>query len=138
MEASAAFLTQLTEGQRMLELVMGDVTPEMLAWTPSENVQPIGAIYAHAVGLEDLYIQQIIRNKPLLWEVEIKDYVKLQVARARYLLDSAIKDTPPEMVNHKIGEHCNMIAAVYAHVIGGEDYFVNMAIQGKPLRRMEL
>ncbi len=64
--------------------------------------------------------------------MELKDYVKLQVAGSRRYLDSAIGNTPPKMVNAKVGEHCNTIAAVYAHVIGGEDYFVNMALQGKP------
>ncbi len=52
----------------MLELVMGDVSPEMRASTPPGNALAIGSIYAHAVGLEDLYIQQILQSKPLLWE----------------------------------------------------------------------
>jgi uncharacterized damage-inducible protein DinB len=36
------------------------------------------------------------------------------------------------MVNAKVGEHCNTIAAVYAHVISAEDYFANTVLQGKP------
>ena len=35
------------------------------------------------------------------------------------------------MVSTKYGEHCNTIAAVYAHAVGGEDYFINAAIGGK-------
>ncbi len=70
MNTHEAFLLQLTEGQRMLDLVMSDVTSEMLAWSPSENVHPIGAIYAHAVGLEDLYVQQLIQQERLLWETD--------------------------------------------------------------------
>ena len=68
MTPSEAFLIQLIEGHRMIELVMGDVTDAQRAWTPPGNANPIGVIYAHAVGVEDLYIQQIIQNKPLLWE----------------------------------------------------------------------
>ena len=64
--------------------------------------------------------------------MELTDYIKLQVSGSRRYLDSAIADTAPAMVNAKVGEHCNTIAAVYAHVIGGEDYFVNAALQGKP------
>jgi hypothetical protein len=68
MTPSEAFLTQMAEGQRMLELVMSDVSSEMRAWTPPGTALPIGSIYAHAVGLEDLYVQQILQNRPLLWE----------------------------------------------------------------------
>ena len=63
--------------------------------------------------------------------MEIKEYVQLQVARGRSLLDSALADTPQAMVNQKGVEHLNTIAAVYSHVIAGEDYFVNVAILGK-------
>lgn len=69
MTPSESFLIQMSEGQRMLELVMSDVSSDMLRWTPSDDVHPIGSIYAHAVGLEDLYIQQFIQNKSLLWEI---------------------------------------------------------------------
>ena len=45
--------------------------------------------------------------------MEIKEYVQLQVTRGRSLLDSALADTPQEMVNQKGVEHLNTIAAVY-------------------------
>jgi hypothetical protein len=35
------------------------------------------------------------------------------------------------MVTTKCGEHCNTIAAVRAHVVGGEDDFINAAIDGE-------
>jgi DinB superfamily len=69
--------------------------------------------------------------------MELKEYIQLQVARGRSLLDSALADTPQEMVNQKGGEHLNTIAAVYSHVIGGEDYFVNVAILGNKSRLWE-
>jgi uncharacterized damage-inducible protein DinB len=64
--------------------------------------------------------------------VDLKEFIQLQVARGRSLLDAALKDTPQELVNKKGGEHLNTIAAVCAHVVSGEDYFINTAIQGKP------
>ncbi len=64
--------------------------------------------------------------------MELKEYIGKQVTGARRLLDAAIGETPTEMVNTKVGEHANTIAAVYAHVIGGEDFFVHMALQGQP------
>lgn len=66
--------------------------------------------------------------------MELKDFVKLQIAGSRRLFDAAINETAPEMMNAKVGEHSNTISAVLAHVVGGEDYFINMAIQGKPRR----
>ena len=62
--------------------------------------------------------------------MEIKDYLKLQIESAHSLLESALKDTPQEIVNMKPSEHLNSIAAALAHVVGGEDYFINMAIGG--------
>jgi hypothetical protein len=56
-------------GHRMLELVTADVSPEVMAAPQPGVALPIGCIYAHAVGLEDLYIQQLIQHgQPLLWE----------------------------------------------------------------------
>ncbi len=68
MTPGEATLVQMVEAQRMLDVVMADATPEMLAWRPPGNALPIGVIYAHAIGVEDLYIQQIIQSEPLLWE----------------------------------------------------------------------
>ena len=63
--------------------------------------------------------------------MELREYVQLQIARSRGLLDSALTDSPQALINQKGGEHLNTIGAAYAHVIGGEDYFVNTAIGGK-------
>jgi len=64
--------------------------------------------------------------------MELREYVQLQIARSRSLMDSALSDTPQALINPKAAEHLNTIAAAYAHVIGGEDYFINTAIGGKP------
>ena len=65
--------------------------------------------------------------------MEIKEYLQKQVADAHGLLDAAITDTSNAMANTKTGgEHTNIIATVYAHVIGREDYFVQTTIQDKP------
>jgi uncharacterized damage-inducible protein DinB len=68
MSPADAIATVMADAQRLLATVMQDVTVEQLAWSPPEGAVPIGAIYAHAVGVEDLYIQQIIQGRPLLWE----------------------------------------------------------------------
>jgi hypothetical protein len=68
MTPADAFVALLSEGHRTLDLVMSDVTPEMLTWTPPGTANPIGITFAHAVGLEDLYLQQLLQQRPLLWE----------------------------------------------------------------------
>jgi DinB superfamily len=70
MTPSGAFESLVAESHRTLDVVMGDVTPEMLAWSPPGEVLPIGVIFAHAIGLEDLYVQQLIRQLPLIWEAQ--------------------------------------------------------------------
>jgi hypothetical protein len=67
---NGAFDAMFAEAHRMLGLVMQDVTAEKLAWSPPppSNALPIGCIFAHAIGLEDLYIQQLFQQQPLVWE----------------------------------------------------------------------
>jgi len=65
-----AFVALLGERHRTLDLVMSDVSSEMLVFEPSGNVLPIGSIYAHSVGLEDLFIQQILQQRSLVWSSE--------------------------------------------------------------------
>ncbi|MBI5879202.1 MAG: DinB family protein [Chloroflexi bacterium] len=64
--------------------------------------------------------------------MEAKDFIALQIKSAHSLMNSAIENTPQEMVNRKVGDDANTIAAAYAHTIGAEDYFIQTAIFGKP------
>jgi hypothetical protein len=68
MTPNDAFDTLFAEGHRTLDTVMADMPQEMLAWQPPGTALPIGMIFAHAVGLEDLYLRQIIQQQPLLWQ----------------------------------------------------------------------
>jgi uncharacterized damage-inducible protein DinB len=52
----------------MLQTVLRDVDADVLWKAPPGSANPIGAIYAHTVGIEDLYIQQIMQRKPLIWD----------------------------------------------------------------------
>jgi len=70
MTPNGAFDALFAEGHRTLDLVMQDVTPERLGWQPPGTALPIGCVFAHAVGLEDLYVQQLIQGQPLLWDEE--------------------------------------------------------------------
>jgi uncharacterized damage-inducible protein DinB len=68
MTPAEAFLTVLRDAHSMLQTAIEDAGKEVLWQKPPGNTNPIGSIYAHAVGLEDLYIQQIIQGKPMVWE----------------------------------------------------------------------
>lgn len=68
MTPAEAFLTLLRDSHSMLQTVINGLTAEDLWRDPPGNSNRIGAIYAHAVGVEDLYIQQILQDKPLVWE----------------------------------------------------------------------
>lgn len=64
--------------------------------------------------------------------MDVKDYIVQQIKAAHTLMNNAIDNTPQELVNRKLGETSNTIAAAFAHAIAGEDYFVQTAILGKP------
>lgn len=68
MTPAEAFLTMLRDSHKMLLTVMTDVTGEDLWRDAPGNANSIGPTYAHAVGVEDLYIHQIIQGKPPAWE----------------------------------------------------------------------
>lgn len=64
--------------------------------------------------------------------MDVKDYIVQQIKAAHTLMNNAIENTPQEIVNRKLGATSNCIGAAYAHVIAGEDYFVQTVILGKP------
>jgi len=68
MDASEAFLTLLRDSHSMLNTAMADVPKEQLWRQPPGNSNPIAAVYCHAVGVEDLYVQQVLQGKPTVWE----------------------------------------------------------------------
>ena len=67
MDASGAFLTMLRDSHSMLQTAMNGAGAEILWRRPEGNANPIGAIYAHSVGVEDDYIQRILQDKETVW-----------------------------------------------------------------------
>jgi hypothetical protein len=68
MDANEAFLTLLRDSHSMVNTAMADVPRDLLWRQPPGTVNPIGAIYCHAVGVEDMYVQQVIQGKATVWE----------------------------------------------------------------------
>ncbi|HJW91534.1 MAG TPA: DinB family protein [Anaerolineales bacterium] len=46
----------------LLEMVMADVTPELVTWHPPGIANPLGAIYAHAIADLDAIINVILKG----------------------------------------------------------------------------
>jgi len=68
MTPAEAFLTVLRDAHAMLQTVLNDIELEQLWRKPPGTANAIGAIYPHAIGIEDLYIQQILQGKSLVWD----------------------------------------------------------------------
>jgi len=68
MTPAEAFLTVLRDAHAMLQTVLNDIESEQLWRKPPGTANAIGAIYSHAIGVEDLYIQRILQGKPLVWD----------------------------------------------------------------------
>jgi hypothetical protein len=58
---------QLKQSHEFLELVMNDVTPEQVHWTPPGIANPLGATYAHLVMSEDGFVNGMLKGSaPLM------------------------------------------------------------------------
>jgi len=60
------------------------------------------------------------------------EYIRRQIAGARRVSDGVTSDLTDEMLNWTPPGTANPISAILAHVISGEDRFIQTVIQGKP------
>lgn len=68
MNSISLLRNQMKEANELLEATMADVTPEQARWIPPGVANPLGAIYAHAVLVEDATVHGTLRGVPPLWE----------------------------------------------------------------------
>jgi uncharacterized damage-inducible protein DinB len=61
-------LLQLSSLREQARDTLQDTTESQLNWTPPGTVNSIKATFLHLVTCEDVYIQGVLRNKPLVWE----------------------------------------------------------------------
>jgi uncharacterized damage-inducible protein DinB len=59
---------QLALAHRLSDNALAEITDEQFNWTPPGTLSSIGAILAHSLATEDFLIQEVIQNKPLIWE----------------------------------------------------------------------
>lgn len=64
--------------------------------------------------------------------MDAKQIVQMQIAAAWRTSDGATSDLTNELLNWTPPGTANPISATLAHIIGGEDLFVQTVIQGKP------
>jgi hypothetical protein len=64
--------------------------------------------------------------------MDVKTYIQQQIANAHHQIDAVMKDITEEQFNWLPPGTINPISAILVHVLGGEDFFVQAVIQGKP------
>ena len=68
MDAIAYIQRQVDALRRQASVTLQDTTDEQLNWTPPGTANSIGVTLLHTLGVEDLFVQQWLQGKPLLWE----------------------------------------------------------------------
>jgi uncharacterized damage-inducible protein DinB len=68
MQTKEYLLMQLTSLRQQASETLQDTTDEQLNWTPPGTANSIKATFLHLVTCEDVYIQGVLQNKPLVWE----------------------------------------------------------------------
>ncbi len=68
MDAIAYIQRQVDGLRRQTNMTLQDTTDEQLNWAPPGTANPIGVTLLHTIGGEDLFVQQWLQGKPLLWE----------------------------------------------------------------------
>jgi hypothetical protein len=70
MDAIAYLQIEFDALRRRYGETMAGITDEQLNWTPPGTANSIGVNLLHCVAGEDLFVQQLIREKPTLWETQ--------------------------------------------------------------------
>jgi hypothetical protein len=59
---------QMVGVRRSVDRVMNDITPELFNWAPPGTANTISATFVHFMRAEDEFIQEVIQDKPSVWE----------------------------------------------------------------------
>ncbi len=70
MDAITYFQIQLAALRRQASNTLAEITDEQLNWPPPGAANKIGVTLLHAISGEDLFIQQLIQARPLVWETQ--------------------------------------------------------------------
>ena len=68
METKEYILMQLSSLREQAMDTLKDTTDDQLNWAPPGTANSIKATFLHLVSCEDIYIQGVLQNKPLVWE----------------------------------------------------------------------
>lgn len=66
--------------------------------------------------------------------MDAKTYIQQQIANAHHQTDAVMQDLTEEQFNWVPPGTINPISAILVHILGGEDFFIQAVIQGKPRR----
>jgi hypothetical protein len=62
MDSIALLREQIREAHDWLEATMADVTPAQAGWVPPGTANPLGATYAHAITVEDMVVNGMLKG----------------------------------------------------------------------------
>lgn len=68
MDTKTVIRIALEGGFMTLDAMMGDVTPDILHWTPPGTAQRVAASYAHVLVATDWQVHGMLQQKQGLWE----------------------------------------------------------------------
>ncbi len=68
MQTKDYILMQLSSLREQARDTLQDTTDSQLNWNPPGTVNSIKATFLHLVTCEDVYIQEVLQNKPLVWQ----------------------------------------------------------------------
>jgi hypothetical protein len=64
--------------------------------------------------------------------MDVKTYIQQQMANAHHQIDVGMENITEEQFNWLPPGTINPVSAILVHVLGGEDFFIQAVIQGKP------
>jgi hypothetical protein len=76
--------------------------------------------------------QQVRKKKKEINNMNVKAYIQQQFANAHHQIDIVMQDLTEEQFNWVPPGTINPISAVLVHILGGEDFFIQAILQGKP------
>ncbi|OGO22104.1 MAG: hypothetical protein A2Z28_00595 [Chloroflexi bacterium RBG_16_51_9] len=68
METREYILTEFEGLQSDFDSALDGVTQAEMAWRPSAACNPMGLILFHTARTEDIYVQELMRGQPQVWE----------------------------------------------------------------------
>ncbi len=131
MDAIEILRSQLSTAQATMEGVLDGLTEEQLNHRPpGATINSIGAVYAHAVSVEDSMIHQVLQQKPTLLEGGWGERLGIPGTRADLLTEVHFSDLA---ALQEYGAAVMAAADGYLASLGEADLDRSVELRGRPM-----